>query len=378
MSTGRPEAGAHAPGKLILSGEHSVLYGAPALAMAIARYTEVWFTPLGIGEGIRTTFANLSGGATYSLKLLSGFKSRLDRRFEQFLNGDLKVHKVLTHPDDLAVYALASLLHDKPPGTAAMPGIGAMHHLPRPGELGSRTELPIGAGMGSSAAIVAATTVLFETLLDRPKTPEQRFDRVRFCERLKHGKAGPIDAASVVRGGLVRVGGNGPGSISSFDLPEDHDLVAGRGWYWVLHGRPVSGTGECVSAVAAAHGRDAALWDAFAACTRALEAALLSGGSPDAAITENQRLLERIGVVPAATQALVAQIEAAGGAAKICGAGSVRGDHGGAVLVRIDDAQAMASVMARHPDLDWAPLRMSRTGAAPGPAPRAQPLPGQG
>ena len=370
MSTGRPEAGAHAPGKLILSGEHSVLYGAPALAIAMARYTEVWFTPMSLGEGLRTAFTNLSDGAVYPLKLVSKFKNSLDSRFDQFARGELHVQDVLTKPDDLAVYALASLLQDKPLNGDAVPGIGAVWPLPAPGELGSRSDLPIGAGMGSSAAIVAATTVLFEGLLGRPKSALERLDRVRFCERLKHGKAGPIDAAAVVLGGLVRVD-NVQDHAAQITLPQEHNLLSGDGWYWVMHGRPESGTGECVSAVAAAHGHEKALWEEFANCTREFEARLLGGDSPSDAITANQRLLERIGVVPEATQTFVKAVEASGGAAKLCGAGTVRGDHGGMILVRMDDRNAMAALMSHHPGLAWDSLKMSPTGAAHGPAPHS-------
>lgn len=370
-----PLARAHAPGKLILSGEHSVLYGAPALAMAIAQYTEVWFKPLSPGEGLKTAFENLSSGENYPLKLLSQFKSSLDRKFDQFMRGELPVHKILGRPDDLAVYTLASLLQDHADqpskvnalvNSSAITGLGAVNHLPAPGQLGSKSQLTIGAGMGSSAAVVAATTVLFETLLDRPKTLDERYERVRFCERLKHGRAGPIDAAAVVRGGLIRVGDVG------FDVPEiapDHGLLAGKGWYWILHGRPQSSTGECVSAVRAAHGKDRPLWDSFAAITQALCDALSTGADPDPALRENQRLLEHIGVVPSPTKALTDRVQTLGGAAKICGAGSVQGPFGGAVLVHLDDGDAMTKLMAEYPDLSWSTLRMATEGAATGPMP---------
>ena len=367
MTGAHEETKAYAPGKLILSGEHSVLYGAPAVAMAIARYTEVSFRPQGLGEGLKTAFENLSSGGIYPLKLLSKFKSKLDKRFDQFQRGELDVHKILTHPDDLAVYTLASLLTDNAavPGHA-IPGIGAMNSMLAPGQLSSRSQLPIGAGMGSSAAIVAATTVLFEELLNRPKTLEERYERVRFCERLKHGRAGPIDAAAVVRGGLVRAGDAG---IDAPVLPDQHGLLRGEGWYWVLHGRPDSSTGECVSAVRAAHGHDDALWQRFHDCTTSFITALSEATDPGEAIRENQRLLEMIGVVPEATQSFVKSIESAGGSAKICGAGSVRGDGGGVVLVHLEDPEKMKYIMADHASLSWSSLQMASKGAALGEAP---------
>lgn len=342
-----------------------MLYGAPALAMAIAEYTEVRFTPQTPGEGIRTAFDTLSSGASYPFKMLSRIKASLDDRFDQFSRGELAVHKILTRPDDLAIYTLAALLQES---GGDMAGIGAVKALPYPGQLSSRSDLPIGAGFGSSAAVVAAVTVLFETLLDRPKTLDDRYERVRFCERLKHGKAGPIDAAAVVRGGLVQADEDG---LRVPEVALASGLEHGKGWYWVLHGRPESATGDCVAQVRAQHGKDTPLWEAFADCTRAIAAALGDGSDVMPAIRENQSLLQRIGVVPEPTRRFVSDVEAAGGAAKICGAGSVKGDFGGALLVRLD-ADLMERLMDKHPGLTWSRLRMAVQGAAPGPAPRAE------
>ncbi len=338
--------------------------------MAIAQYTEVRFTPLGPGEGLKTAFENLSTGASYPFKLLGRLKDSLDERFDQFKRGELAVHEILTRPDDLAVYTLASLLQEGAGSTGtAMTGLGAVGHLPHPGRLSSRSDLPIGAGFGSSAAVVAATTVLFETLLGRSKSLDERYERVRFCERLKHGKAGPIDAAAVVRGGLVEVSEAG---LSIPQIQQADALSKGEGWYWVLHGAPVSSTGECVAYVRASHGDDTPLWDSFASCTRALANALSEGHETLEPIKENQRLLEHIGVVPQAAKAFVKSVEALGGAAKICGAGSVEGDAGGAILVRLNDQGAMEHLMRSNPAMMWSKLRMADKGAMPGPAPRTR------
>ena len=51
------------------------------------------------------------------------------------------------------------------------------------------------------------------------------------------------------------------------------------------------------------------------------------------AIRDNHRLLSRIGVVPTGVARWIETVEAAGGGAKICGAGSVRGSGAGMVWV---------------------------------------------
>ena len=54
-------------------------------------------------------------------------------------------------------------------------------------------------------------------------------------------------------------------------------------------------------------------------------------------IRANHQLLKRIGVVPNQVSQFISEIESLGGAAKICGSGSVEGDAGGVVLVLADE-----------------------------------------
>ena len=50
-------------------------------------------------------------------------------------------------------------------------------------------------------------------------------------------------------------------------------------------------------------------------------------------IRENHKLLNKIGVVPQNICNFINEIEVDGGAAKICGAGSIKGDSAGAIIV---------------------------------------------
>ncbi|MEL7300625.1 MAG: GHMP kinase [Pseudomonadota bacterium] len=323
--------------------------------MAVQHFTEVTFTPLHKTGGLFTAFESLSPSAFYPFEALRGFKEGLDRRFEEFMRGDMPVQKILQRPDDLAVYTLTSLLPMIP-----VPGATSKRRLPVPGQLSSKTDMPLGAGMGSSAAVVAATVVLYEHLLGRPQSVEERFEKVRFCERLQHGKGSAIDASAVVYGGLNRVEGD---TVQPIHIGPDHSLSRADGWYWVQLGTPLSKTGECVARVRERHGSDTALWREFGEVTTRLEGIIAEDGDPTDVLRQNHGLLQRIGVVPQPAARFATAVEALGGAAKISGAGAVRGEAAGVMLVYLEDEGAMAKLMEAYPERRWEPLRVSLEGA---------------
>jgi len=347
---------ARAPGKVILSGEHSVVYGAPALAVAIKKHTYVSFKPVTESKTINTLFAGISSGMHYPLHALSHLKHKLDNRFEQFLKGDLPVRGIMSQPDDLLVYAMTTLMHHLP-----VPGrVSSTSYLPMPGRLLSESDLPLGAGMGSSASAIAATLVLFEHLLEKPLTLDQRFEMIRFCERLQHGRGSAIDAATVTYGGLNHIQA---GKVAGID---QH---LGAHWYWIFTGSPIVSTGECVQSVREHFEDDTALWNAFAAITRGFVDCVGDCNASETRnphidlIKENHRLLQRIGVVPHSASLLIDAIEADGGAAKISGAGATRGDAGGLVIAYQPDEQAMSQVMSQFPGYTWGAVEQDSQGA---------------
>ncbi len=351
--TETPMIYARAPGKIILSGEHSVVYGADALAVAVQEYTTVNFSPVSQSKAINTLFSGISTGVTYPINALSKLKHRLDDRFERFTRGDLPAQNILNHPNDLAMYALMSLLHHLPSRKTLQ------HFAPHSGVLRSESSIPVGAGMGSSASAIAATLVLYEGILDKPLTTEQRFDMVRFCERLQHGRGSAIDAATVTYGGVIRVREQKP---TRAHIELDHH------WYWLHTGTPATSTGECVQYVRRHHASDNALWNDFIAVTRAFMHALEKGENPSEHIKANQQLLAHIGVVPDKAQQLIKNIERLGGVAKISGAGAVSGDKSGLVLMYLPDANIHRAIdslnnSSGHYIKSWGKLAVDEQGA---------------
>lgn len=338
-----------APGKIILSGEHSVVFGAPAVAVAVNLHTRVHFKPITESNTINTLFSGISSGFQYPLSALGSLKDKLDSRFDAFLKGKLPIQQVLNQPDDLLMYTLSSLAHHLPlPGRAS-----STSYLPMPGRLQSESDLPLGAGMGSSAASIAATLVLFEHLLEKPLDIDKRFEMVRFCERLQHGKGSAIDAAAVTYGGLNLVQGEQTRRI---------ETSLGPGWYWAYRGKPEVSTGECVQYVRERFGSDTSLWNDFTAVTNELVSEIAAHHKVVELVRENHRLLQNIGVTTQHTSAVVEKVESLGGAAKVSGAGAHRGENGGLILIYLPD-EPINSVIKEFPELKWGAIEEDKQGA---------------
>ncbi|WP_151704168.1 mevalonate kinase [Nitrincola alkalilacustris] len=325
-----------APGKIILSGEHSVVYGAPALAVAVRQHIRIDLLPGAVaGISWRSPKGRLVSHDAASLQALV---ARLDQHHQQFLEGNRAVESIMSSPEQLLFYAIAQARR-LTTADSVLDSVLDSELLTR-SEMIVDSTLPLGAGMGSSAALVAAALVLFGQHLDM--THEQRIElahAVRHCERLQHGRGSLIDAAAVCCGGRVRL-------KASVITPVDGPGL-GDGWFWINTGSPVVSTGVCVEAVRTRFADDQPLWDQFAVTTEALIQAD-TDTQRAALVQENHRLLQHIGVVPSVVSAFVEQLEAHGGAGKISGAGSVRGEAGGLLLAWLPQGDPGELAMPQH------------------------------
>lgn len=183
--------------------------------------------------------------------------------------------------------------------------------------------------MGSSAAVICALIKLCGKITGKQVTTEQLFKRVRYCERLQHGRGSAIDAATVAYAKPVKV---------EADKVIELSLTLDKNWFIWNSGEPESTTGETVSEVRRQFG-ESTIWHDFSEVTNNFERALEAQNSDDILmlVRSNHALLEQIGVVPDRISKVIGQIERSGGAAKICGAGSVAGSAGGMVLVYLPD-----------------------------------------
>jgi mevalonate kinase len=303
-----------APGKLILSGEHAVVYGRPALAMAVNRNAQTLVLPEG-GEGM-VSFGLPDLGAmegSFTVRALRDFHERVGRAYREFREGRLPIREVVKKPVELFQYAFVTLLD-------------GLHLKVKEGiRVETHSNIPIGCGMGSSAATIMSLLRGVGHYYRVEFRPEWYYKYSLEAENMQHGKASGLDTFVSMHGGCVR-----------FQCGECEELPLPRQPMWLVNtGKPETTTGEAVSAVARNFGEGAAVWGDFEGVTGRMQEALAKndGRAFRRAVSDNERLLEGIGVVPGRVAEFAREVEAEGGAAKVCGAGAVGGEAGGVVLV---------------------------------------------
>lgn len=303
-----------APGKLILSGEHAVVYGRPALAMAVNRNAQAFITTEGADETVSFDLPNLQAAReSFTLRALRDFHGRVQRNYEEFLAGKLSIRDVLRKPVDLFEYAFVTILD----------GL----HLKMGGGVNVRlnSNIPIGCGMGSSAATILSVLRGLGHYYRVEFRPEWYARYSLEVENLQHGQASGLDTYVSMHGGCVR-----------FQNGEAQELPLPRVPLYIVNtGTPQGTTGEAVAAVAKRIGAKNPVWDSFETTANHLQKALERDDLKafQRAMRDNHRLLNEIGVVPGRVADFVGEVEQAGAAAKICGAGAVAGDQAGMVLV---------------------------------------------
>jgi mevalonate kinase len=313
---------ARTPAKLIISGEHSVLYGQPALAMAVDRYTQTT-TTWHDSPHIYFNLLNLSYAKSFTYNTLQRIRKNLHQDYGNFLNGGCNIRAVLKRPFELLQYSVSNLFDAL--NIQLLKGV----------EIAVDSSIPMGCGMGSSAAAIISAIYALTNFLNINWQANDYVNFAKQIENLQHGRSSGLDLHLVTHGGFMRFQ---DGCAEARPVPQIQ-------MYIINTGAPDSTTGECVTKVAELFKRDPNLALEFGTVTNAIDMAIAQNDieALKIGIRANHKLLDRIGVVPAKVSKLVAEIEAQNGAAKICGAGAIKGDNAGVVLVLADpDIQHIA------------------------------------
>ncbi|HEY8021519.1 MAG TPA: hypothetical protein VIH93_10475 [Thermoanaerobaculia bacterium] len=364
-------------------GEHSVVYGRPALVSAIDLRLTARFTPsASSGAGVRlelpglgceaeTDWAEIRGYARGARERWDGYAASPDPRSFRALRGEDPVHLVKVALGEAAEYLDTSVQTRAEGNVETGDGPGMTLRID--------SDLPLGSGFGSSAAAAAAVVAGYLMLRGAAADLATVERLVHEVERRQHGTPSGVDAATVLRGGLlwaVRPPSPDPGG-----RPLALEAVAVRspalGRLAVVDtGAPAEPTGVVVAAVRERLARERAvterLLDRMAEATAAFRAGLEDERGDAVALrdrlAEFEGCLEALGVVPPPVAAIVRRIEAAGGAAKVSGAGALSGRGAGALLVYHPEAALQpgpeAACRDLFPFLAALPVHPVRFGAA--------------
>ena len=164
---------ASAPAKIILFGEHFVVYGEPAIVLAIDRraYATVDRSE---DKRLHVRSANLN---------LKGYFEDGAFKVEQ---GDVREARLRFEPVKLAVEKIL-----------------AAHKSDTGLDIEINSTIPVAAGLGSSAAVVAAVTAAVGALLNVKMSKEDVFRVALEAEKVVHGTPSGVDPAIATFGGAL-------------------------------------------------------------------------------------------------------------------------------------------------------------------------------
>jgi len=294
-----------APGKIHLSGEHSVVYGQPAILSAIDK------------------------------RLFITLKQRKD--------------KLVKTKDDLIKFGLEKIYQL------------LKRKLQSGFDLEIKSEIPVGSGLGSSAALaVALTGAIFK--LEELKWDENLVNKIAYqIEKKQHGNPSGGDNTIACFGGLLKFQKK-KAKFSFEQLKPKSDLPQ---FLLVDTGRPIETTGEMVTLVRSKINPPAGgqkLIQDIGKITRKVIAGFDKNQFSNLKdlISENERLLEQLGVVGEKAKKIIRLIEKNGGAGKICGAGGVKRGSG-MVLVYNPEIKKIIRVLDSH-GLDYSRIKLGQEG----------------
>ncbi len=255
-----------AHGKIILTGEHSVVYGHPAVVL-----------PLPLGIKVELIEKKGDKPTPHIKHILDVFKNKTGKDLSEF---GWKI----------------------------------------------TSDLPQNSGLGSSAALSYALLAAAVKHFGLQFSKEEYFDLVQKCEVYAHGTPSGIDAAAVVYGEVMQFqrkeGGIDKTVLASLKIPSFILIQSGK----------ANETTKMMVELAGNNPDKQDIMGRIGEITQKIIKSLGSDNFDVQLITDNELLLEDLGVVGKKAKQMIRKIEAMRGFAKICGAGGVN-DGSGVVLV---------------------------------------------
>lgn len=284
------------PSKVHLLGEHAVVYGKPALLAAISKRISVTISS--------SKRKQIQGAQIYGKEI-----KQLLEILEKEIQKRTKFKKIETYSIKI------------------------------------RSQVHVGSGLGSSAALSAGFTAALLTFLKIPWDNKTVFETAYKGEKFFHGNPSGGDLATVIEGGFLWYRKDFEFLKIFSPLPFKPHKNIGQ-FILINSGKPKESTRDMVEKVAQFKitfpQKTQALFNSQEELTKQMVIALKEGDQDCLieCIKLGERNLEKLGVVGRKAQSLVRMIEKLGGAAKITGGGGVK-EGSGMVLVYHKDRKRL-------------------------------------
>lgn len=302
-----------APGKVILSGEHAVVYGKPALVCSINKRLTV---------------------------TISQAKKDQKKRQEEFVIIENAVSTFLSKQSFL--------------------------YTPKPYSFSISSDIPIGRGLGSSAAFsVAGSAALLEWYTEKRWSEEQINNCAYLAEKQFHARPSGVDNTTSVYGGLVyyRKEFEFLKTISSLSMQIPQSFCSQL--YLIDSGKPTESTAEMVKGVGTLYNNKLSFMEkVLGEIEKLTKRIVVSIAKEDSSffkksIYENQMLLQKIGVVSSQTSQFL-QTMHQWGVGKITGAGGKIGGSGYILFFAEHKDKLLSYLNTKH--IDYFPFSPSWQG----------------
>jgi mevalonate kinase len=283
------------PAKVILFGEYSVLYGGAGMGSSINVYQTTYIGPK---TDINSVFSQNPKKGMHSINKCDFFFTEFLKIIDLFfgIKPDLKDFYIVTESNILRR-----------------------------------------SGLGSSSAYTVSLLKAFLDFFDIKYCDKNFIKCARHIENLYHGKSSGMDVSLSYLGGALLFKRTKKGLMIKKISTSLDDLT------FVFTGRPEAKTKDCVSYVQNNFSASEKIWGDF----QNVADILIQNPFDKKAISQNHKLLCRIGVVPSLVQKFISDIEAINGVAKICGAGSIRGKNAGVVWVSHTKSEALMHLCSK-------------------------------
>jgi mevalonate kinase len=304
------------PGKLHLMGEHAVVYGKPALLAAIDKRCHVVLIPRSdkkiqifsenLQREVKLTINEILENTFIAQKEWERFKRERDQSILKAITKDPIAYLIIAIGETLLYY-----------NQKLMNGF----------TINVSSDIPIGAGLGSSAAIAVSISAAITLFLSKPLDKWSLHELSVLIEQKKHGNPSGSDPAAVLHGNLVWF--RKESEVLKVIQPVPFGIVdpIASGFYLVDTGCPIESTGEMVAFVRELYEQklDAVgrVFEDLEKLTRDMVMVIKNNHEESLiqVVRQGERNLEHLEIVPEQVKTVIRAIESSGGAGKISGGG---------------------------------------------------------